>query len=147
MPRTGAQLSSTLSLPSPAQVAAKSRPMIACQSEDAQAGPSNLEQVITGGSKYSASSPSDFTDGEHQQYGTNGVTQQPEPEETLVGENKLVAGIDQEIEKVASEVREKVKEPIVTKVQREVRSYEIPLNLTWSAPSATSSSNMEKFRN
>ena len=127
-PGTGEQLSSTLTVLSSAQFDAQSHSMVACQSEYAEAGPSHSEQVVTRRSTYSASNPSDFTNGVHQQYGTNEVTKEPELEETLVGENKLVAGIDQEIVDVASEVREMVQVPNVTKVQRPVGAYEIPVD-------------------
>ena len=116
-------------LPPPAQAAADSHPVAACQSEDVQARrPSDSEQVVIGGSRYSASNRGDFIDGEHQQYGTSDVAQQSEPEETVVKENKLVAGIDREIEDVALEVRKMVKPPIVTKVQQPVDSCEASID-------------------
>ena len=108
-------------MPGPAQT----DPVFACQSEDARDKSTKSEQAVAGKSKYPASNPSDFTDGDPWQYRTNDVAKPPDPEEAVVGENKLVAGIDQELEDVASEAREMVKRPVVTQVQRPVGSYKI----------------------
>ena len=124
MPRTGEQWSTTLTSLTPTQGDAESHPRVACRSEEESDETSNSEQVINWESKYPGLNPSDFTDGDHWQHGTNDVAKPPDPEETV--ENKLVAGIDQEIEDVALEVREMAKEPVVTKAQRPVGSYEIP---------------------